>query len=271
MTLYEIYLYCYWVSMLAGGFAIVTLLFSGFGNKTKTLLNGKEILNVEWGSIKFHASTVQLTTAISLCIMIIPLGLIFYLYKEQIIPINPEEVCKEYAGKYSLATDYYFIDDFEAGIRAKAEREGTTWDAECVIKKNGEYILMGEDKTTHSLEVRLENSTKFIHARKFESTYRSVVNINKNGKFEGRRIDSTSGSNKPIINDDQDFTKKIDELSPEEKKYIEKQIVKYEKMRNERRSRLSSPCFITKGKDRGVDVVGFTCLDSYTRVMRRNL
>ncbi len=240
---------------------------------------GKHKLIVKHKNIEFSASFAQTLILCSLSLIALPFMVLFHSEATK-TTVDPMNICERFTGKYYLDAPYVFFEDDiqiknSLGLRARA-LDGTFEAKFCKKQANGKVSLEGTETTTHSLEVKLKDSDKYIHVRRFKSIYDSLILINSQGEFEGRFIKPASQSpigQKDDINDRGDYEKKFEEgeITIEDKEFIKNKIDTYEIMVKENRTSLGKKhCAVTNGSEGGRDIIAFTCLNRYTRVMKRS-
>ncbi|MDO9312528.1 MAG: hypothetical protein Q7T85_12690, partial [Nitrosomonas sp.] len=177
-----------------------------------------------------------------------------------------KEKCYSLAGDYIRHRDARYVftsDEFtrRTGITATA----IDWSWENVQCKSGEIVdapsdtfaLIGEDSSTHRIEIRMEDGD-YKHVADATAKYLSYVIIDRDGEFGERRILHSIGElNAKYIQQEYvtRFEKKI-ALYDEERKRIHNQISK------------GNPCVAAIGSDNSIPVLAFAC-KNYTRTLIR--
>lgn len=193
--------------------------------------------------------------------LIILLGVFVNIYfKLVIIGESSENVCESLKGSYHQQpyTEYIYID--KEGIKAMSHDGSWTADSCEPGKQEGEFILKGEEKAAHKVEIKSHCEYKQIATSTF--TYTSEVTIGKDGKLHSRKISYPLG-NQPDIQDDIDdkISKSID------KDDIKQKLDKYRGFLTEKLRDSTMKCTATMGKNtENLDVLAFIC-PSYIRVM----
>jgi hypothetical protein len=172
-----------------------------------------------------------------------------------------ERLCHSLLGKYTLHQNYIFVETNEKDARSTATH--ATWNAiECVPnKRNGDFILKGEDETDFDIEAIIEGRYEQIATVKY--TYGSEVHIRKDGILVGRSFDTTIDAksitpfNKNALGNS--FNK------PES--FINDKIKEMVKLRNDKHRKIkTSPCIPILGETGGKSAIAFVC-PGYTRTM----
>ena len=176
-------------------------------------------------------------------------------------PHDGERLCHSLLGNYTLHQNYVFIET--AGKDARSTATNATWKAtDCIPnKRNGDFILKGEDNTEFDIEAIIDGKYERIAAAKYN--YGSEVHIRKDGTLLGRSFEAALDAEtlKPFYKDahGNSFNK------PES--FIDKKIKEIVKLRNEKHRVIkTSPCIPMTGETGGKIAIAFVC-QGYTRTM----
>jgi hypothetical protein len=172
-----------------------------------------------------------------------------------------ERLCHSLLGKYTLHQNYIFVETNEKDARSTATY--ATWNAiECVPnKRNGDFILKGEDETDFDIEAIIEGRYEQIATVKY--TYGSEVHIRKDGILVGRSFDATLDA-KSIA----PFNKNARGNNfNKPKSFIDDKIKEMVRLRNDKHRKIkTSPCIPMLGETGGKTAIAFVC-PGYTRTM----
>ncbi|MEO8787157.1 MAG: toll/interleukin-1 receptor domain-containing protein, partial [Chitinophagaceae bacterium] len=99
-----------------------------------------------------------------------------------------EKLCHSLIGKFTLHQNYIFVETHEKDARSTATR--ATWNAQgCVPnKRNGDFVLKGEEDTDFDIEAIIDGKYERIATARY--LYGSEVNIRKDGTLVGRSFDA---------------------------------------------------------------------------------
>ena len=172
-----------------------------------------------------------------------------------------EKLCRSLIGKYTLHQDYVFVETLEKDARSTAIN--ATWKAMgCVPnKRNGDFILEGEDETVFDIQAIINGKYERIGTAKY--IYGSEVHIKKDGTLLGRSFEAALDAKdlKPFYKDSRGngFN--------ESKSFIDKKIEEIVRLRNEKHRIIkTSPCIPMLGETGGKIAIAFVC-GGYTRTM----
>ena len=167
-------------------------------------------------------------------------------------------------GNYTLHENYIFVETGERDARSTATK--ATWKATGCIpnKRNGDFILKGEEDTDFDIEAIIDGKYEQIATAKY--IYGSEVHIRKDGTLVGRSFDAAldAKSLTPFYKDARGngFNK------PES--FIDEKIKEIVKLRNEKHRKIkTSPCIPMLGETGGKIAIAFVC-QGYTRTMVRD-
>lgn len=181
-------------------------------------------------------------------------------YKDQSTQAG-DKLCHSLLGKYTLHQNYIFVETHEKDARSTAT--SATWNAtECIPnKRNGDYILKGEDETDFDIEAIFDGKYGKIAAAKY--IYASEVHLRKDGTLVGRSFDAALDAKtiKKFYKDERgnSFNKPMS--------FIDKKIEEIIDLRNKKhRTIKTSPCIPMTGETGGKIAIAFVC-PGYTRTM----
>lgn len=172
-----------------------------------------------------------------------------------------EKLCRSLIGKYTLHQDCVFVET--VGKDARSTAINATWKAkDCAPnKRNGDFILEGEDETDFDIQAIINGKYERIGTAKY--IYSSEVHIKKDGTLLGRSIEAALDTKdlKPLYKDPRGngFN--------ESKSFIDKKIEDIVRLRNEKhRIMKTNPCIPMLGETGGKIAIAFVC-SGYTRTM----
>ena len=176
-------------------------------------------------------------------------------------PLEGEKLCQSLLGNYTLHQNYIFVETDEKDARSTATH--AAWKAtDCIPnKRNGDFILKGEEDTEFDIEAIIDGKYEQIATARY--IYRSEVHIRKDGTLLGRSFDAALDPKtlKKFYKDGRgnSFNK------PES--FIDQKIDEIVELRNKKHRIIkTSPCIPTLGETGGKITVAFVC-QGYTRTM----
>ena len=175
-----------------------------------------------------------------------------------------EKLCHSLIGKYTLHQNYIFVETHEKDARSTATN--AIWNAIACIpnKRNGDFILKGEDETDFNIEAIFDGKYEQIATVKY--TYGSEVHIRKDGTLVGRSFEAALDAKtiKKFYKDERgnSFNKPMS--------FIDKKIEEIIDLRNKKHRNIkTSPCIPMTGETGGKIAISFVC-PGYTRTMVRD-
>ena len=223
---------------------------------------------IKFGQLELTTNSVLAGLIASLVTAVTPLSLQFVKYPNSTVSpeVTGESRCNSLKGLYKLYTDYVFIE--EENIRdtvvtaTGSWNNATTWKADtCEDKKDGSYVLKGNDISYHKIELIVND--KYEHVSTTVAKYRSEVLIDKNGSLITRTFQYIEEQEKPVL------IKNVVERLKGKEEYIRNKMDDYEKIRDKRLADLRTKrCYPALFKNEATTMLAFACFQ-YTRAMER--
>ena len=176
-------------------------------------------------------------------------------------PLDGERLCHSLLGNYTLHQNYIFVETHEKDARSTATN--ATWKAIGCIpnKRNGDFILKGEEDTDFDIEAVIDGRYGRIATAKY--LYGSEVHIRKDGTLVGRSFDAALDA-KTIKKFYKDGRRNSFNRS---ESFLDKKIDEIVELRNEKHRKIkTSPCIPMVGETGGKIAIAFVC-QGYTRTM----